>query len=677
MNNYEILKKYINDSIPKVISKFMEEADERGISGNLLETRVEKATRVYNSLTSGNYNYQDFGTELDEIIKIIYPKIDKFSETFLPLLEISSLDYDSPQKAIATSTVNDVISLLGESLSNWRLEYNALKVKMMSIVSELNSYYALVTENGLTKTLKEDKLNGLLDFINESDIDEEIKRELIIDICHSNLMFLNNSEDIRGFLPIVERNIDDVYGSSDTLSVYDDFALAEEDDSEVMEDDPSNIELSSLEKKTIGRIKDIINKLKKHKKISEVGDTTVLLLQDVPLTFSDRKQTYMFNEDYVSRWNVIYYDICNLINTKLTKDNKEDIFKIYEYVLEEYDKLLMVIQRKNKIIGNLQNAGLKKNERDSISKLLEKAEMIRDNYLREKSEDKGYSHTYAYFTDALENFKHIWDSYNETYSLISMEENVSEEELKSSITLLKKDVKAIREGLPLLQQSFKEISKYYEISPEEKEKEADTLEPVSVNTSWDNLKTGKNLFVMLNDSDGVSFISKDHAGMLNGSVEDKDVRAVVTGLGLFYKLTSLELTASEGRSHHIEGEGKEYYRLRSSDARISYRTLSLSEEKRTQLMAKYGNNNRINIILLLGTYIEHDVRVTYSHFNGRISRERKNIEKLNKLFGSKGPFTPEEFSLATSLIEQSNDIYISLKDDPFKGTTVDKKKGRE
>ena len=94
-------------------------------------------------------------------------------------------------------------------------------------------------------------------------------------------------------------------------------------------------------------------------------------------------------------------------------------------------------------------------------------------------------------------------------------------------------------------------------------------------------------------------------------------------------------------------------------------------------MAKYGNNNRINVILLLGTHIEHDTRVTYSHFNGRISRERKNIENLNKLFGSKGPFTPEEFSLATSLIEQSNDIYISLKDDPFKSTTVDKKKGRE
>lgn len=676
MNNYEILKRYINDSIPKVMAKFMEEADERGISGNLLEVRVEKATRVYNSLTSGSYNNQDFGTELDEIIKIIYPKIDNFSETFLPLLEISSLDYDSPQKAIATSTVNDVINLLGESLSNWRLEYNALKVKMMSIVSELNSYYALITEDGLTKTLKEDKLNGLLDFINESDIDEEIKRELIIDICHSNLIFLNSTEDTRGFLPIVERNINDVYGASDTLSVYDDFVLAEEEtDSDVMEEVSSNIELSSLEKKTIGRVKDIINKLKKNRKISEAVDTTVLLLQDVPLTFSDRKQTYMFNEDYVSRWNVIYYDICNLINTKLTKDNKEDIFKIYEYVLEEYDKLLIVIQRKNKIIGNLQNAGLRKNERDSISKLLEKAEMIRDNYLREKSEDKGYSHTYAYFIDALENFKHIWDSYNETYCLISMIENVSEEELKTSIILLKNDVKAIREGLPLLQQSFKEISKYYVISPEEKE--PDTPEPVFVNTSEDNLKTGKNLFVMLNDSDGVSFISKDHAGMLNGSVEDKDVRAVVMGLGIFYKLTSLELTASEGRSHHIEGEGKEYYRLRSSDARISYRTLSLSEEKRTQLMAKYGNNNRINVILLLGTYIEHDTRVTYSHFNGRISRERKNIDNMNKLFGGKGSFTPEEFSLATSLIEQSNDIYISLKDNPFKSTTFDKKKGRE
>lgn len=702
MNNFEEFNNYLNNRIEEIENRYSGLVNDRGQSLNSLSVRLEQIKKVLEGLKKRRDireiddidNDDVFDKELSDIIHEYMPTVNNINELYNDILRISKMETEDPQVAISKETVSSFVRRFESYVRDYEKRVRELKGLIDSKKSEASYEYRKVRDMiSRGDFLKEDELNVVIDFINNLDINDNLKLEFIVNVSIANAKlrekFINSSINREDALVVatVQANLQEVYADKklpaddlrDTSTKEDILEEVSEKEteevSEISDKEVTSVILNNRKNKDLKKIKKLRYKLE-----SIYGDDEYLplykeALKDADLSLASRESVYDSNGS--SKWAIIYVDLCNLLETEYTEDNVQEIFAIYKHILNEYRVYNEQKEKENKIKnsrqGMISSGNLNANERSNYKKKIDEAIAIYETCSAENTTNEDYWDMVSLLSNSISSFKKLYDDYDAAYDLAVNLDNSPDE-----FDIAKEDiwniVKEIRKAYPEFKndvESFKEGIRNFSKQGDEKEQSSDKEFDISGDKG---LKSGKNLIVFL------PYRGAEYGTIVNDQKEimDTDRKCLgdlATGLKSFYsKDYILGITA---RDHKIlppkQGNGIFDYSAevsprtyRNRDIRFAYSYVSMSQNNRELLKKHYGNDNDIKIILLIGTMIKHgNSREVYSSFHSRIAGSIDDIRNINKLFYN--DFTPEGFEQAKALIDGSYKIISDLNEDPTRG----------
>ena len=694
MNNFEEFNNYLDNMIEEIEKRYTGLVNDRGQSLNSLSVRLEQIKRVLAELKQRKDireiddidNDDIFDKELSDIIHEYMPTVNNVSELYNNILRISKMETEDQQVAISKETVSSFIRRFESYVRDYEKKTRELRELIDNKKLEASYEYKKVKDMiNRGDFLKEDELNMVIDFINNLDINDNLKLEFIVNgsIANAKLReeFINSNVNIEDALIVttVQENLQKVYADKEPpVNDLSDTSVKEDIKEDVPEKENrevTSVILNNRKNKDLKKIKKLRYKLE-----SIYGDDEYLplykeALKDADLSLASRESVYDSNGS--SKWAIIYVDLCNLLETEYTEDNVQEIFAIYKHILNEYRVYNEQKEKENKIKnsrqGMISSGNLNANERSNYKKKIDEAIAIYETCSAENTTNEDYWDMVSLLSNSISSFKKLYDDYEAAYDLAVNLDNSPDE-----FDIAKEDiwniVKGIRKAYPEFKndvESFKEGIRNFNTQDDEKEQSSDKEFDISGDKG---LSSGKNLVVFLPyRGELCGTIVNDQKEIMD--TDRKCLGDLATGLKSFYsKDYILGITA---RDHKIlppkQGSGITDYAdevsprtYRNRDIRFAYSYVSMSQNNRELLRKHYGNDNDIKIILLIGAMIKHgNSREVYSSFHSRIASSIGDIRDINKLFYN--DFTPEGFEQAKALIDESYKIISGLNEDPTRG----------
>ncbi len=691
MNNFEELNNYLDNKIEEIEKRYTGLVNDKGQSLNSLSVRLEQIKKVLAGLRRRSDirelgdidNDVIFDKELSDIIHEYMPTVNNVSELYNDILHISKMETEDPQVAISKETVGSFIRRFESYVRDYEKKTRELRELIDNKKLEASYEYRKVKDMiNRGDFLKENELNKIIDFINNLDINDNLKLEFIVNVSIANAKlreeFINSNVNIEDALIVttVQENLQKVYADKEPpVDDLSDTSIKEdilEDVPEKEKKEVTSVVLNNRKNKDLKKIKKLRYKLESIYGNDEYLSLYEEALKDANLSLASRVNVYDSNGS--SKWAIVYVDLCNLLEMEYTEDNVEEIFAIYKHILNEYAVYKKQKEKadriKNSRQGMISSGNLNPNERSNYKKKLEEAGTIFKTCSKENTSDEDYWDIVSLLGNSVSSFKKLYSDYEAAYELASNPNNSPEE-----FALAKEDiwaiVKKLRKAYPEFKndvESFKEGIRNYNTQDDAKEQSSDKEFDISGDKG---LSSGKNLVVFLPYRGALcGTIVNDQKEIMD--TDRKCLGDLATGLKSFYsKDYILGITK---RDHKIlppkQGSGITDYAdevsprtYRNRDIRFAYSYVSMSQNNKELLRKHYGNDNDIKIILLIGATIKHgNGREVYSSFHSRIASSIDDIRNINKLFHNN--FTPEGFEQAKALIDESYKIISGLNEDP-------------
>lgn len=691
MNNFEELNNYLDNRIEEIEKRYTGLVNDRGQSLNSLSVRLEQIKKVLAGLRRrsdirelGDINNDViFDKELSDIIHEYMPTVNNISELYNDILHISKMETEDPQVAISKETVSSFIRRFESYVRDYEKKTRELRELIDNKKLEASYEYRKVKDMiNRGDFLKENELNMIIDFINNLDINDNLKLEFIVNVSIANAKlreeFINSNVNIEDALIVttVQENLQKVYADKEPpVDDLSDTSIKEdilEDVPEKEKKEVTSVVLNNRKSNDLKKIRKLRAKLESIYGNDEYLSLYKEALKDANLSLASRVNVYDSNGS--SKWAIIYVDLCNLLEMEYTEDNVEEIFAIYKHILNEQKAYKEQKEKENKTKnsrqGMISSGNLNPNERNEYKVKIKEGIVIYKTCSEENTSDENYWNMVNLFGASLYEFKKLFDDYNTAYREaitpnISQDDfNYFKEEIWAAVKKLRKAYPEFKNGIESFKERIKKFNRPDDMRGQGGKNGFDITKPAV-------LSSEKNLVVFL-----------PYQGELCGTIvnDQKEIMStdrrcfgdLVVGLKSFYGKDYI--LGNSDRDHKLLGPKKgssipnysdevSPRTYRNNDIRFAYSYVSVSPKNKELLKKHYGNDNDIKIVLIIGAMIKHgNSREVGSSFNSRIAREIKDIRDINKLFYS--DFTAEGFEQAKALIDESYKIISGLNEDP-------------
>ena len=577
---------------------------------------------------------------------------------------------DEPQIVICLNKIEDFkvifkekIDLLNLKISETVEKNTLLKDKLDKFLSYFDNDYNLI------KSLTEEELENLIDFIIESNIKN--KYEILNFLGISQIRLLKQEQELQlvtlsGEIIRNTARINRLNSQEEILPIEDIDTNQESEILTVVE--TSNIENITEEEQSIySQILEIFESLNKEGLIRPDEDIMTLLEDDYKE--NSRSIIYENSQSDLNIWSLIYYDLKENLLPNFLK-NKETIIKIFKFIINKYKKDFI---KKEDFLSKLEV--IKKIDTQSILKYMKLLNNLPENLknnlkeyersmlmILEKDGKEGLKN--AGFDTSLEDIKFylkiedliaIFDLYNEELEKKCKNDKVIASTIISNIEEYQEEIEIILQELALLDKSNKKIED--EESLEELNENQDVNLPIFFPFENQSIHDAS---IMVAEE-----MKKNYAE--NAKVFMKQNVEDIEEMLLRYPWLEIQIRAKKGRDKSLnqkmtnknsrpkfsEYDVFRYKHELATSGRVVYMMLHISDnnKKRLQQYFKLKELGNICLILNLDAAVLRDHKYVSRSYQILIKNE-EYIKEIIELF--KNDFVnDEDFDRAIELINSS------------------------
>lgn len=663
-NKYGELKKYIQLKVEK-LNSIIEEHNNIIEKCNQIESLILKFESDIANIDANDISFinsvlnNDLTSTINKI-KLISPFFDDDDLAN----EEQVLNYKEKYHSII-SNLNNVLNSLRAKVYNHGRNHN---ISMQ--LANYEKYLTFFDETGIKKELEIEEFEVFINFIKDAplNLDEEEKLALITEFSRYNLKYyiemLERNSAIS--LAVVANNSEEVFEEINSVQLP-----SVETDIETNLVIDESIGLSEDEEVKLDKIKQLLNELKE--KYVANGMSAGEFIDDEEFSLQSRIDFYDVALSKEEKWSLIMFDLENYLIPSLRSDYKDNIMKIFDYILELHEKDFAVVEvrlydfsEEEKLV--IENARqLLEDFRDEIKKYEELSEsnknyidsiyqlILENNFENIDRISSSFSPVYVKFIKRLLKLK---DDLFEFDDIITAEKEYRTENDEQEVDLTIKN----------LVSKIKSDSLEVKNLGEQAFSTDDFSEELGAQRDIDKVISGRNLFVFLpnSNSNRISYYDEDKNNVLRN--EKSVMHSIETG---FKILTSYNITNKTEKSDSfkrivstsfpkfVRNEIKPF-RYRSNNSRIAFSLLPITKKNRETIRDKYSlDTDDINVVLVLGYGIEYGSQEIYGDILNRMVREHDKIKNIQNIFGN--DFDNLSEHLAIQLIDEGFSCLEDIK----------------
>lgn len=620
---------------------------------NELDYQIEKIEKIqnflelikksgYETLEIDSQLLDYFEQEVKEKLKqnfITLKKLNKYIDDNLfadealkkNILE-SQKEFNNILEECLKQSKKDLLKIFKDILKNYpikSLARNSAHEKYNAdLLRAILKYKTLFDENKILFPFEsKQKMQDFFEFLKSSTLNKEDKFELIVLFTKFNIGYYNKLKEFRAVTikTIVEKNIEKATEKLESIVRPKELIKPEE------KEEKSLYELTEEEINIYNRVKEIIEAFNV---VSYDEDYCELFNDDFVL--ENRKEYYLNLEDI--NWKIIKTDFEKILEPNLTT-HKEEVFAIFNYIIELYHQHLQEIEKNNKRIEIL------KEQKQDLDKVLVANWDMYSDFINNPEKNMILN-----YLDALD-FKQqtVVEQYAEAF-------NVTVKELEKFHQLYK--LNEFRKNLEEIIKSNNIDEDWFNIINEEYKSLLEEYKNVFESTSLeDNDELQSKI-----DPKQKNFVCILNEDILN--IDDKNMKLSILASAQQIKYFEWQRLLSDKDWHTLvqtgsNGKQKDYSdeefiagRLRHNDYRVGVVVITnICESNKRKLEEKYGLKKIGVITFVIGVaYVKAD-HSGYKDFHKFIRENKEQINKYVEAF--KNPSTPE--NILFDLIEKGVD----------------------
>lgn len=335
-NKYSELKNYIQLKVDK-LNSIIEEHNNIIEKCNQIESLILKFESDIASINTNDIEFINSILNIDltstiNKIKLVFPF---FSDEDLANEE-QILNYKEKYHSII-SNLNNVLNSLRAKVYNHGRNHN---ISMQ--LANYEKYLTFFDESGIKKELEIEEFEAFINFIKDAplNLEEGEKLALVMEFSSYNLNYYIEKleRDSAISLAVIANNSEEVFEEINNIQLPN---VEPEIETNLVIDE--SIILSDDEEAKLNEITQLLSELKE-KFVANSSMAASEFIDDDEFSLQSRINFYNVALSTEEKWSLIMFDLENYLIPFLRSDCKDNIMKIFDYILESHEKDFTVVE---------------------------------------------------------------------------------------------------------------------------------------------------------------------------------------------------------------------------------------------------------------------------------------------------------------------------------------------